>query len=162
MELVEITGANFEQAVALVARFRVALKGYTGVDAAPDYAAGRRELQEYQAAGFPLYAAAENGALVGYMVCRVEAPAVWLESLFVHPEHRRKGVASALLQKAEGIVASYGEPTLYHNVHPNNEGMIAFLRGHGYTVLNLIEIRKPYPGERPARTIHVGANAFDY
>lgn len=36
----------------------------------------------------------------------------------------------------EALAASYGEKTLYFNVHPNNHGMIGFLRRHGYTVLN--------------------------
>lgn len=41
-------------------------------------------------------------------------------------------------------------------VHPNNDRMIGFLRKHGYTVLNLIEIRRPYQGENIHNTIHVG------
>ncbi len=40
--------------------------------------------------------------------------------------------------------------------------MIDFLRTKGYTVLNMIEIRKPYKGEKPATTIRVGDNVFDY
>jgi len=40
--------------------------------------------------------------------------------------------------------------------------MIAFLRRHGYTVLNLIEIRKPYPDEKLLQKIDVGENTFDY
>ena len=44
----------------------------------------------------------------------------------------------------------------------NNEGMIHFLRSKGYTVLNLIEIRKPYEGEKLTATIHVEKEVFDY
>ena len=40
--------------------------------------------------------------------------------------------------------------------------MIAFLRKRGYTVLNLIEIRKPYQGEKLAQVIQVGEHEFDY
>ena len=40
--------------------------------------------------------------------------------------------------------------------------MIDFLRTKGYTVLNMIEIRKPYKGEKPATIIRVGDNVFDY
>jgi len=40
--------------------------------------------------------------------------------------------------------------------------MIAFLRKRGYTVLNLIEIRKPYAGEKTTQIIKVGENEFDY
>lgn len=40
--------------------------------------------------------------------------------------------------------------------------MIEFLRKHGYTVLNLIEIRKPYQDETLTQTITVGEYEFDY
>ena len=37
-----------------------------------------------------------------------------------------------------------------------------FLRAKGYTVLNTIEIRKPYKGERLTTSIPVGDAVFDY
>ena len=40
--------------------------------------------------------------------------------------------------------------------------MIAFLRRNGYTVLNLIEITKPYPDEKPVKRIKAGEKEFDY
>ncbi len=40
--------------------------------------------------------------------------------------------------------------------HPNNHRMISFLWKYGYTVLNLIEVRKPYPGEKLTQEIQVG------
>ena len=67
-----------------------------------------------------------------------------------------------LFNKAEEIAASMGEDTVYNFVHPNNESMIQFLRSKGYTVLNMIEIRKPYAGEKLTTTIHVEKEAFDY
>jgi ribosomal protein S18 acetylase RimI-like enzyme len=67
-----------------------------------------------------------------------------------------------LFRKAEETAASMGEDTVYNYVHPNNEGMIAFLRSRGYTVLNMIEIRKPYRGETLSTTVHVDGNEFDY
>jgi ribosomal protein S18 acetylase RimI-like enzyme len=58
-----------------------------------------------------------------------------------------------LFRKAEEIAASMGEDTVYNFVHPNNEGMIRFLASKGYTVLNMIEVRKPYKGEKLTTTI---------
>lgn len=66
------------------------------------------------------------------------------------------------LEKAESLAKSYGEDTVFNYVHPNNIGMIAFLNKHGYTVLNLIEIRKPFSGEKLSTRIRVGDNLFDY
>ena len=65
-------------------------------------------------------------------------------------------------EKAEEIAASMGEDTVYNFVHPNNAGMIAFLRSKGYTVLNMIEIRKPYRDETLTSKIEVGNESFDY
>lgn len=56
----------------------------------------------------------------------------------------------------------YGDDTVYNYIHPNNHRMIEFLRNRGYTVLNLIEIRKPYKGEKLTQTIVVGEHEFDY
>ena len=85
-----------------------------------------------------------------------------LQVSFVKEEYRRHGVATALHSKAEEIAASYGDDTVYNYVHPNNHRMIGFLRKRGYTVLNLIEIRKPYKDEKLTQTIAVGEHEFDY
>lgn len=74
----------------------------------------------------------------------------------------RCGVASALHAQAEKLAASYGEDAVYNYVHPNNHRMITFLKSRGYTVLNLIEIRKAYKGEHLTRKISVGDHVFDY
>ena len=67
-----------------------------------------------------------------------------------------------LFTKAEEIAESMGDDTVYNFVHPNNEGMISFLRSKGYTVLNMLEIRKPYTGEELTTTVRVNENTFDY
>jgi ribosomal protein S18 acetylase RimI-like enzyme len=85
-----------------------------------------------------------------------------VEHIFVREDYRRRGVATMLFNKAEEIAASMGENTVYNFVHPNNEGMIIFLRSKGYTVLNMIEIRKPYEGEKLTTKVHVENEAFDY
>ena len=87
---------------------------------------------------------------------------MWVESIYVLPDFRKQGVATALFGKAEALAAAYGEDTVYNYVHPNNHGMLAFLRSQGYSVLNLVEIRKPYPGEKLTTKIQVGENKFDY
>ena len=140
----------------------MALKGYKGINAAPDEEAAAAELREYFDAGWPVFAAKLDGVLCGCAVCRVEEPCVWVESLYVLPEFRRRGVASALFRRAEEYAAAKGEDTLYNYVHPNNSGVIAFLRSRGYSVLNLIEIRKPYPDETLTTEIQVGEHKFDY
>ncbi|MGI6315720.1 MAG: GNAT family N-acetyltransferase [Christensenellales bacterium] len=77
-------------------------------------------------------------------------------------EHRRKGVATMLFNKAEELGGLIGEDTVFNYVHPNNESMTRFLRSKGYTVLNMIEIRKPYKDETLTAAIHVVNHVFDY
>ena len=162
IEIVDIQNKSISKVAPLVASFRAALKSYKGIQACPNVEAGADEILEYLKAGFPIYAAAVEGDLVGYMVCRIDEPCVWVESLYVEESYRRHHIASQLLIHAEALAHSYGEDTLFFYVHPNNHGMISFLRKHGYTALNLIEIRKPYPGEKLTQQIQVGDHLFDY
>ena len=120
------------------------------------------QVYEYLSAKFPVYAALLDGEYAGYVLCRIDSEVVWVESIFVKEKYRRHGVATALHSKAEKIAASYGDDTVYNYVHPNNDRMIEFLRKRGYTVLNLIEIRKPYKDEKLTQTIAVGDHKFDY
>ena len=161
MEIIKITQAT-DNLAQMVALFRVELRSYKGIVSKPNVDAGREEMEEYIAAGFPVFAAIVDGEYAGYVVCRVDSEVVWVESIFVKDEYRRQGIASALHSKAEEIAAFYGDDTVYNYVHPNNYRTIAFLRKRGYTVLNLIEIRKPYQGEQPTQPICVGEHEFDY
>lgn len=162
MDIIKITEDNYNKLGSLVADFGIALKSYKGIKALPNADAGVSEMKEYIDAGFPCYAAVCDGQYAGYIVCRVDAPCVWVESIYVEPKFRRIGVASQLFAKAEELARSFGDETVFNYVHPNNHGMIGFLRKHGYTVINLVEIRKPYKGEQLTQTIQVGEHEFDY
>ena len=162
MRLIQIDKTDATRLAPLVADFRVTLNGYRGIASQPKVEAAREEIGEFLDAGFPVFAVEDGGALAGYMVCRIDAPCLWVEHLYVREEYRRRGVATLLFEKAEALAASMGEDTVFNFVHPNNLGMIAFLRSKGYTVLNMIEIRKPYPGEQLQTTIPVGDAVFDY
>ena len=109
-----------------------------------------------------MFVALVDENFAGYMVCRIQDDVVWVESIYVKEKYRRLSVATALHDKAEKIAEVYGNETVYNYVHPNNHRMIDFLKKRGYTVLNLIEIRKPYKGERLTQTITVGEHKFDY
>ena len=162
MKLIAIDRENAAQTAPLVAAFRVELRSYKGISSQPDCDEGLTEMLEYLDAGFPAFAAVEDGAFLGYIVCRENSGCVWVESLYVREDSRRRGIASALFDRAEEIGASYGGDTLFNYVHPNNQKIIAFLRKRGYTVLNLIELRKPWNGEKLTTKIQVGENQFDY
>lgn len=160
--IAKVTKDNSNELAPLIAAFRVTLKSYKGIVSEPNVMAAQEEMMEYLDADFPVYAAIEDAKYVGYIVCRVEVPCVWVESIYVDAGYRRKGIASALFAEAEKLATSYGEETVYNYVHPNNNGMISFLKRHGYSVLNLIEIRKPRAGEVLKQKIQVDSNLFDY
>lgn len=160
--VIRLDESHLEAAARLMADFRATLNGYRGVEAAPDPAAAREEFLSFLRGGSPVFGAVADGELLGYTVCRIEAPTLWVEQLYVRGESRRRGVASRLFEKAEELAAAMGEDTVFNYVHPNNDGMIAFLRSKGYTVLNLIEIRKPYRNEKLTATIRVNDQPFDY
>ncbi len=162
MELLRISMNDAEGIAPLAAAFRAQLKAYKGIQSPPDTEAGKEEISEFLEAGFPVYAVKDDDVFAGYIVCRIDAPCLWVEHIFVREDYRRKGIATMLFSKAEEIAASMGEDTVYNFVHPNNEGMIQFLRAKGYTVLNMLEIRKPYKWETLTTTIHVEKEAFDY
>lgn len=147
----------------MMAEFRVTLASFKGISRERDLASAGAELEVYEAKGFPIYIAEDDdGKLLGFVVCRVDDGVVWVEALYVRPAFRRHGVGSALYQRAEKLAGELGADTLYNWVHPNNDEMIAFLRKRGYSVLNLIEIRKPWPGEALSAKVCVNDHEFDY
>ena len=162
MNITRLDSRAVDRLAPLAAEFRATLLSYKGIRARADLNAGKEELLEFLEAGFPVFAAEEAGEYVGYLVCRIEEPCLWVEQLFVAPKNRRKGIASMLFGRAEALAREMGEETVFNYVHPNNEGIIQFLRSKGYTVLNMIEIRKPYKGETLTTTIRVGDKVFDY
>ena len=89
MELIEIFHVN-DALAEMAALFRVELRSYKGIASRPNWEAGREEMEEYLAAGFPVFAAMVDGKYAGYVVCRVDSGVLWVESLFVRDEYRGK------------------------------------------------------------------------
>jgi ribosomal protein S18 acetylase RimI-like enzyme len=146
----------------LIAAFRQELQAFKGKHGSPDLSSAKDEFMEYMDKGYPVYCYLEDSLPLGYAVCRVADDVVWCESLYVLPQARRRGIATALFRQAEALASSLGEPFVYNNVHPNNHSMIAFLKKLGYDVLNLIEIRKACPSESLQNGFIVGEHIFRY
>lgn len=151
----------FNDVASLLADFRVTLRKFKNEITEPDIEDAKDELNYYLEKKFPLYIAIVDNKVVGYILLRVDG-VVWVEHIFVANEYRRQGIASMLYQKGEEYSKNYCNETLFNYVHPNNDVMIAFLRKNGYDVLNLIEIRKPFKGEKTSTKIKIGNNEFDY
>ena len=161
MKVIEFQEKYFEQTCKLLADFRVALRAFKNIKSEPDIDSARQELKWAIDDKWPIYLVEENNNIVGYMLLRID-DCVWVEHIYVTPSFRRKGVASLLYNKAEEVSKSIGGDTVYNFVHPNNDGMMSFLRSKGYTVLNLVEVRKPYKDETLNKKYKIGNNEFDY
>ena len=162
MEIRRLDASCADALAPLAAAFRATLCSLSGFSSQGDVNMAKEELLEYFQAGYPIYAAEESDTFVGYVVCRTQDGLVWVEQLYVDPAFRRRGIASRLFEPAEALALENGEETVFNYVHPNNDAVIRFLRARGYTVLNLLEIRKPYRAEKPRRTIDVNGYRFDY
>lgn len=161
VQIIDYQDKYFIEAAKLIADFRVTLQRFKSIETEPDIESAKEELKEYLDEKYPLYLAARGEQIVGYILLRVHY-VVWIEHIFVEQEYRRQGIASLLFKKAEAYADNLKEDTVFNYVHPNNDTMINFLRSKGYSVLNLIEIRRPYKDEKTTSKIKVGNNEFDY
>lgn len=162
MEIVKYSQKYFNETAILLADFRVQLRKFKGIDSEPDIKSANEEVKNFASdENYPFYLCLENNEVIGYMILKIDG-VIWVEQIFVKEEYRRKGVASLLFKKAEEESTSINEDTLFNYVHPNNDAMISFLKSKGYTVLNLIEIRKPFKGEHNKQKIKINNNEFDY
>ena len=151
----------FNDVANLLANFRVTLRKFKNEITEPDVKDAKDELNYYLEKKYPLYLAIKDDKVVGYILLRVDG-VVWVEHIYILEEYRRQGIASMLYQKGEEYSKNFCDETLFNYVHPNNDVMISFLRKNGYDVLNLIEIRKPFKGEKTTTKIKIGNNEFDY
>lgn len=62
-------------------------------------------------------------------------PGIWLEDLFVRPEHRRSGAGEALLRHLAGIVVERGWTRLEWVALDWNEMALTFYAKHGVTAM---------------------------
>ncbi|MBN1667086.1 MAG: GNAT family N-acetyltransferase [Anaerolineales bacterium] len=153
--------ADDPELINLIAGFRHSLSELRDRPCMADPAAAAAELADYRRKDYPIYVAElQDGSLGGYLVCSLDGDVVWAESLFVHPAHRRKGIAAALYKAAEDLADELGSDTIYNWVDPGNHAIIMFLGKRGYNVLNLLELRRPYPDEELEDKIQVGDNEF--
>lgn len=158
----ELREQDWEAVAGLLAAFRVHLRALKGLSSEANRNEAREELAEFVRQGAPIFVAEVGGQVMAYMVLRQADELVWVEQLYVAKAARRRGLASALFDRAEALAHLKGEETVYNYIHPNNEEVIGFLRARGYTVVNLVEIRKAYAGEKLTQEIPVGNHFFDY
>ena len=78
--------------------------------------------------------AVANGAVVGAVMAGFDGVRGWIHHLAVSPEHRRRGIATALVRAAESGLGSLGCPKVNLQVRATNADVVAFYRQLGYHV----------------------------
>jgi ribosomal protein S18 acetylase RimI-like enzyme len=93
----------------------------------------------------------EAGEIVGF--CRYERHqgAFFGRELCVLETKRHYGVGTALLRTVEKRIQEARETNLFISVVARNAQAIEFFAKRGYNILNMIELRTPFPEERVLR-----------
>lgn len=125
-------------------------------------AAATEELDGYLSDDYRVLIALKDAKVAGFLVMYQKDEVWWVDTLFVCAAFRRSGIATALYEAAEEQAAGSARDNLFVWVHPNNQKMLAFLASRGYNVLNLIEVRKPWVGERFSRQYRFEEQFLDY
>ena len=83
-----------------------------------------------------------DSAVVGTAMAGYDGHRGWVYSVAVHPDHRRKKIASALMSHAEAALTARNCPKVNLQVMPGNADAIAFYQSLGYAIENRTSMGK--------------------
>ena len=83
-----------------------------------------------------------DGVVVGTVMAGFDGVRGWVHKLAVHPDHRRRGLASRLMAEAERRLRAVGCPKLNLQVRASNADVVAFYRRLGYAVEENVSLGK--------------------
>ena len=103
-----------------------------------------REAFSRQVAQFPaLYLVATDAErVVGVVLGSHDQRKGWINRLAVLPEHRRRGIASALVRACDTAIRRFGIEVVSALVEPPNEGSFAVFEKLGFDTLKVRYFRK--------------------
>ena len=132
-----------EEEIELVAwRMRLTLKEVVGPEGEGMYSLDwlRGRVREHLRPGAAVFVAEVEGEVVGHTIVRVEGEGSGLFSTtWVHPDHRRMGLARALLDRGEHWMRKEGLGHAETCTASHNAGLIALYEGRGYRVVEQAE-----------------------
>jgi GNAT superfamily N-acetyltransferase len=134
MQVVVIRRARPEESDQVAALFRTSRD--TELPYLPNLHTAEEDRAFFRDRVFPtceVWVAERDGALVGFCAYRDG----WLDHLYVHPDHLRRRIGTALLRKATDANAKLQLWTFQRNA-----GAIGFYESQGFTLLKLTDGRE--------------------
>lgn len=89
------------------------------------------------------FVATSEGGIVGTVIAGFDGVRGWIHKLAVHPNWRRRGLASNLMQSAEQGLRDMGCLKLNLQVRPSNLDVLKFYQALGYEVEDRASLGKP-------------------
>ena len=83
-----------------------------------------------------------DGEIVGSVMAGYEGHRGWINYLATAPEHRRRGIARALMQEAERLLNAVGCPKINLQVRSTNREVIEFYRAIGFDLDDVVSLGK--------------------
>lgn len=87
--------------------------------------------------------ATQQDQIVGTIIAGYDGVRGWIHRLAVHPDCRRNGLASRLMQRAESGLKDLGCAKLNLQVRASNREVLEFYAALGYAVEDRISLGKP-------------------
>jgi ribosomal protein S18 acetylase RimI-like enzyme len=88
------------------------------------------------------FVASLDGAVAGTAMGGYDGHRGWVYSVAVRPEHRHRGIGSALIRRLEAALVGRGCLKVNLQVRATNAGVIAFYEQLGYTVEERVSMGK--------------------
>nr|WP_070961235.1 GNAT family acetyltransferase [Hyphomonas sp. Mor2] len=127
-----------EDEPAIIALWDLVFPGEAAWNHPPDVIARKKRVQpEF------FFVALEAGVAIGTVMAGFDGVRGWVHHLAVHPDHRRKGLASDLMRAAESGLKSMGCAKLNLQVRSTNLGVIEFYQSLGFAVEDRASLGKP-------------------
>jgi hypothetical protein len=102
---------------------------------APTWNVPEEDMRRKLAVQRELFLVAELDAeVVGTAMAGYDGHRGWIYYLVVSPEHRRRGIGTALMKRVEKELARLGCPKLNLQVRASNEEVVAFYKKLGYEI----------------------------
>ena len=93
----------------------------------------------------------DTNEIVGFSRYERHQGAFFGREMCVTETKRLRGVGTALLRAVEKRIREAGETNLFISVVARNAQALQFFAKRGYSILNTVELRTPFPDERVAR-----------